>query len=349
MKIPQSRPDLQKSDFDYVEQVLQTRQVAGGPFVEALESAFCERLGVKHAVAVSSGTSALHLALLALKVGIGDEVILPSYACAALLHAVHYTGATPVLCDIDPETLNPTAREIRPLITSETRAIIVTHTFGFPADLRELRSLDVPVIEDCAQALGSQFDDRAVGSIGQMSVFSFYATKIICAGEGGMVCTNSGRLAACIRDLNSPDMKTSYKVRYNYKMSDLAAGLALRQFSRLDEFLNCRKTIAARYMASFGHVARVGFQVPLADTNPVYYRFVLTTSRAASLIKETTAQGVMCDRPVFRPLHSFLRMPSHLLPHTASAWKRSVSIPLYPDLEKAEVERIVTVVSEAIS
>ena len=347
--IPQSRPDLYPSDFDYIEQLLRTRYVAGGPLVEELETTFCKRISVRYAIAVANGTSALHLALLALQIGQGDEVILPSYACPALLHAVNYTGALPVLCDIDPDTFNPTARELQHLLTSRTRAIIVTHTFGFPADLSEIKNFGVPVIEDCAQALGASFHGRATGSIGEISVFSFYATKVICSGEGGMVCTNSKRLASRVRDLNQSDMRGDYKIRYNYKLSDLAAGLALRQVSRLEGLITRRKEIARRYTQEFAPCENFKLQLPLVNTDPNYYRFVVRTPRARTLISKTTSQGIICDRPIFRPLHAYLRLPVNQFRHTATIWKTGVSVPLYPALTNVEVEDIVRIMRESAS
>jgi len=322
--------------------------VAAGPLVDQLEAAFSRRLGGGHAVAVSSGTSALHLALLALDIGPGDDVIVPSYACATLLHAVHYTGASPVPCDLDPDTLNPTVREIRPLLTRRTRAIVVTHTFGFPADLSAIVSLGVPVIEDCAQALGAEYRGGPVGSFGRIAVCSFYATKVICSGEGGMVWTRSARLAARLRDLNRPDQRPDYKVRYNYKLSDLAAGLALRQVERLDELIERRRTIAARYSRALKPDS-LQVQVPLSDSAPIYYRFVIRTRRAGAFIERAVSKGVRCDRPVFRPLHAYLKLAPKRFPHTEAIWRNGVSIPLYPSLTDAEVKYIVTVLQEAVS
>lgn len=345
--IPQSRPDLRENDFAYIAEILKSRQVAAGPLVNELEVTLAKRLGMRHAIAVSSGTSALHLALLALKIGQGDEVIIPSYACVALLHAVHYTGASPVPCDIDPDTLNPSARDIRPLLSRRTRAIIVTHSFGFPADLQEIMGIGVPVIEDCAQSLGALYRGRAVGSYGQISVFSFYATKVICAGEGGMICTNNGRLALRLRDLSRPDQRTDYKLRYNYKLSDLAAGLALRQVARLDDLLARRKAIAASYRQVLAVFPAVSMQVPLAGTAPIYYRYVVQIPRSRAFIKQAASRGVLCGRTVFRPAHRYLKLSPKKFPGTELAWRTGVSVPLYPALTDAEVEHVATFLREA--
>ncbi len=348
IKISPSRPDLKKDDFNYVAEILKSRQVAGGPFVERLEDAFCLRLGIRHALAVSSGTAALHLALLALNIGHGDEVIVPSYCCAALLHSVFYTGATPVLADINPDTLNITEQEIRPLISRRTKAIIITHTFGFPADMEAILRFNVPVIEDCAQSLGARYRGKKAGMFGLISVFSFYATKVICAGEGGMVCTAHRRIASTLRDLNTPDKRANYRVRYNYKMSDLSAGLALRQFSRLDKMIERRKRIAACYIRAFKPCPNVKFQISLPGAEPIYYRFVIGTRHAKMLMEKTASQGIVCDRPVFRPLHQYLGLPAAQFPHTVSTWKTYVSVPLYPSLTEREVGRVAAVVREAL-
>lgn len=347
-KIPPSRPDLKREDFNYVAEILKSRQVAGGPFVERLEEAFCSRLGIRHALAVSSGTAALHLALLALNIGHGDEVIVPSYGCAALLHSVFYTGAAPVLADINPDTLNITEQEIRPLISRRTKAIIITHTFGFPADMEAILRFNVPVIEDCAQSLGARYQGCEAGTFGLISVFSFYATKVICAGEGGMVCTAHRRIASMLRDLNTPDKRANYKVRYNYKMSDLSAGLAFRQFSRLDKMIERRKRIAACYIRAFKACRDVKFQASLPGTEPIYYRFVIGTRHAKTLMEKAASQGIMCGRPVFRPLHQYLGLSAAQFPHTVSAWKTHISVPLYPSLTEKEVRRVTAVVRETL-
>ncbi len=314
-----------------------------------LEDAIAKRLGRRHAIAVCNGTSALHLALLALNIGPGDEVVFPSYVCAALLHAVHYTGARPVLCDIHGDTLNPTTDHIRPRLTRRTKAIIVTHTFGFPADILPILQFGVPVIEDCAQALGATIDGRPVGSIGHMAVCSLYATKVVCAGEGGVVCTDNSRWADRVRGLTKPDEPPHrYEVRYNYKLSDLAAGLAFKQIGRLDAFIRRRRAIADRYRRAFAGIPNVTFQVPLPGSEPIYYRFLVRTSRARSVIETVGAKGVTCDQPVFRPAHMYLKLASVKFPNTQAAWKSGVSVPLYPSLTNDEIRRVVVAVRQAL-
>jgi len=348
MRIPQSKPLLTKDDFDYIDQILRTHQVAEGPQVEALEKAFCLFLRVQHAIAVSTGTAGIHLALMALGMGPGDEVIVPSYVCANVLNAIHQTGAEPSLVDIDLAHFNPAPDIIRSAITPKTRAVIVTHTFGFPADLQPIIDMGIPVIEDCAQSLGARYDDHPVGSLGRLSVFSFHATKIICSGEGGIVCTNDKALADTLRDLNTPDMRSSYKVRCNYRMSDLTAGLALSQFQKLQSFVQRRREIARRYdevSLKFG----MSTQLAIPNSVPVYYRYVILSDHADSLIRETRGAGIFCDRPVYCPGHRYLKLNPHpKFTGTEAVWRDGVSVPIWPGLSDREVSYIISVLGETL-
>lgn len=337
--IPQSRPDLKASDFAYIREILRTRQVAGGQLVERLESAFKRSVKTKHAAATSSGTAALHLGLLALGVGPGDEVMLPSYTCASVLQAVQYTGAEPRLLDIDEKTLNVTKAIVRGSLTRRTKILIVTHTFGFPAPLDELMTIGVPVIEDCALALGATYHGRPVGSLGILSIFSMYATKVICAGEGGMLCTNEPGVIRRIRDLNRPDQRADWRLRYNYKLSDLAAGLAFSQMRRLASLVARRRAIAARYQEAFGNCAE-GVQHAVHGSNPSYYRFIVRTPRAAAVIRSARLARIACDRPVFKPLHRYFAMDASEFQGTEAVFRSTVSVPIYPALSDRDVSLI---------
>lgn len=339
-KIPQSRPDLRPADFSYIREILRTRQVAGGRYVVELEHMFQRCVRVRYAASASSGTAALHLGLLALGVGPGDEVLVPSFTCAAVLQAIHHVGARPKLLDIDEEGLNVTGPIVRRHATKRAKALIVTHTFGFPAPLDEVLEVGIPVIEDCALALGSTYDGRPVGSMGRLSVFSMYATKVICAGEGGMVCASDGAIIRRVRDLNGPDQREDWRPRYNYKLSDLAAGLALEQLRRLPELIARRRAIAARYVEEFKDCG-VRFQQPIPRGEPNYYRFVVRTPRAASIIARARQEGIWCDRPVFRPMHRYFDSATRRqFPATEAVFRSTVSIPIYPALSDREVDRI---------
>jgi perosamine synthetase len=229
--IPHSKVVLEEEDLAGVIKVLRSGQLAQARVVSSLEEKSASLVGVNHGVAVSSGSAALHLSLLSLGVGKGSEVILPSYVCTALLNATHYVGATPVLSDIDLNTYNITSGNIEKAITDRTKAIIVPHMFGLPADIDAILSLGIPVIEDCAHTVGATVNGRKAGSFGLVSILSFYSTKMLGAGEGGMVLSNDRRLIETIRDLRAYDEKETYVVRYNYKLTDIQAALIASQLT----------------------------------------------------------------------------------------------------------------------
>lgn len=345
--ITQSKPFIEKSDFDYLKDILKTGNLVKGKFVKELESEFCDVLGTKYAYATTNGTSALHLSLLSLNIKTGDEIIIPSYTCTALLNAVNYVKTVPVIVDIDPETLNLTYDIIKKTkISKRTKAIIVTHTFGFPADIDEILKFGISVIEDCAHAIGSRHKGKSVGSIGATSVFSMYPTKMIAAGEGGMVCTSDDKQAEILEDLNDHDKRESYRIRYNYKMSDLTAGLAISQLRKLDFFIQRRKFIAEKYQKAFSSLP-VKFQHTLPGMLPNYYRFIIYTSKASEIIKFAQANGVICDKPIYKPLHRYMRLEETSFPGTNFAWNNAVSIPIYPALTDKELMKVIDVVTKA--
>ncbi len=342
--IPHSRPFISKADIKAVTDTLQSGQLSQGPRVLEFERKFEDFIGKKKAAAVSSGTSALHLALLALGIKKKDEVIIPSFVCAAVLNAVNSAGATPVIVDIEPLTYNISAAAAQKAITRRTKAIVVPHLFGCPAELDELSSLGVPLIEDCAQAVGANFKGRPVGSFGLLSVFSFYATKVMTSGEGGMVLSDSEELISKIKDLRDYDKRDDYLPRYNYKMTDIQASLGTSQLAFLENFIVKRRKIASRYFEEFKDC---DFSLPIwkEGREHIYYRFVVKTKdKASPYLEKLQQKKVMCQRPVYIPLHLYLHLSG--FPKTMEAWERTISIPLYPSLQEEEVGRIVAVVKE---
>ncbi len=342
--IPHSRPSITQSDISAVSSVLESGQIAQGPVVGKFEKQFSDFVEKKEAAATSSGTAALHLALLALGVEENEEVIIPSFVCTAVLNAVLYTGANPVVADINPETYNISVDSVKEAITQKTKAVIVPHMFGCPAEIDELSNLGVPVIEDCAQSVGAQYKGRKIGSFGILSVFSFYATKVFTTGEGGMVVSDSEELISRIKNLREYDNKDEYALRFNYKMTDIQAAIGLSQLSRLEELLDRRRVIADLYFKEFRDC---GFPLPVwrEGREHIYYRFVVQTEEDVSgYLERLQKKNIMCQRPVYIPLHICLGLSGY--PFTMEAWKKTVSIPLYPSLREAEFEKIIAVVKE---
>jgi dTDP-4-amino-4,6-dideoxygalactose transaminase len=302
-------------------------------------------IGVDEAVAVSSGTAALHLSLLALGVGKGDQVILPSYVCTAVLNAIKYVMAMPVLVDVDPDTYNIRVENIKDVISDRTKAVIVPHMFGLPADVDSIVSLGIPVIEDCAHSVGAKLNGGYTGSFGLMSVFSFYATKMLGAGEGGMVLSGVPELAEQIRDMRAYDERQTYSVRYNYKMTNIHAALAVSQLKKLRRFIKKKLKIASIYNAGLeGVVSRV--PAPAEGKEHIYYRYVIPVDDPIGFVEQMSKKGIGCRKPVFKPLHRYLRLAGY--PMTDYVWEKAVSIPIYPSLTEEEAHRIVETIKEIL-
>ena len=344
--IPHSRPLLGEPEAAAAARVIRTGQVAQGPEVEALEAELSDRLGVRHVVAVNSGTAALHLSLLGLGIGAGDEVAIPTYVCAALLHAVQHAGAHPLLVDADPRTFSLSVPDLMSRKTARLRAVILPHLFGHAADLESALEAGVPVVEDCAMSLGASRGPRTLGSFGSVSAFSFYATKMICSGEGGAVATNDDGLAAGVRDLRDYDGRDDARARFNFKLTDVQAAIARVQLGRLDEFISRRRHLAQRYAQ---RLASSGAQLPRFGEGDVPFRFVVRHPFGADdLIPRFEAEGVVARRPVHRPLHVLRGEDEGAYPEADRLHASAISLPLYPALSDSEADRILQVSGEIL-
>jgi perosamine synthetase len=344
--ISHSQVALDEEDIASVVKVLRSGQLAQGRVVASLEETIASFIGVNHAAAVSSGSAALHLALLALGIGENAEVIVPSYVCTALLHAVKYVRATPVVADIEPHTYNITAQTIKKVITPKTQAVIVPHMFGLPADIKAIVALGIPIVEDCAHSVGATVDGRYVGSFGEVSIFSFYATKMLGAGEGGMVLTDNRELIEAVRDLRDYDEKETYKVRYNYKMTDIQAALLESRFKKFSSHIDKRNELAELYTSELEGIKATMPFVPNGRKHG-WYRYVIQVEDASGFMEEMQERGIACRRPVFKPLHRYLSVPG--CPVTDKVWERAVSIPIYPSLSVDNAKQVVTAMKEILS
>lgn len=343
--IPHSRPTLDERDAAEVARVVRSGQVAHGPEAEAFERELAARLGVEAAAVVSSGSAALELGLRALGVRGGDEVLIPTYVCDALHHAVRRAGARPVLVDADPATYSLSVEDAKRRLTPRTRAVIVVHAFGLAVDVRDFDDLGLPVLEDCAQALGAAVDGRPVGSWGRAGACSFYATKLLTTGEGGAVVGPAG-LVRRVVDQRDYDERDDLVDRFNYKLTDVQAALGRSQLARFDGFVARRRAIAARYRA---RLAGVGCTLPPeAGERHVYHRFVIGVARPVdALIARLKARGVAARRPVFRPIHRALGLAGYA--EADRLWARLLSLPCYPSLRDDEVDTVATALGDAVA
>jgi perosamine synthetase len=352
--IPHSRPAIDQEDMQATAEVLGSGQIAQGPWVERFERGMAAFFGLQGGVAVSSGTAALELALRALRIGAGDEVIMPSYVCSAPWLATQRVGAQATLVDIDRDTFNIDPLAACRAVTARTRAIIVPHLFGLPADLAALEQLGIPLIEDCAQTLGATEQGRPIGTVGRLAVCSFYATKLLCAGEGGMVLSNEEALLERVMSLREYDgASTLDSSSFNLKLTDLQAALGLSQLGRFPAFQERRRFLAAAYRESLSSKAVVCPSVPPGRTHG-YYRFTIRIPHLRtdpdgllSLISRFEQQGIHCRKPVFRPLHRYLDQSG--FPNSDEADRTALSIPLYPDLTDDEVRQIQQSLAKVLS
>lgn len=319
MRIPLSAPDVAEADIEAVVRVLRTSRLSIGPEMVEFEQSVASFIGVRHAIAVSSGTAGLHLCLRALGVGDGDEVILPSFTFIAAGNAVLYERAKPVFVDIDPLTLNLNPEKIERSITPKTRAILVVHTFGYPADLDPIvgiaRKHGLFVIEDACEALGAQYGGRRVGGIGHLGVFGFYPNKPITTGEGGMVVTRDSVLADKMRALRNQGRRpddgwTGHSLLgYNYRLSEMNCALGHAQMKRLGDILECRERVAMRYAQELQAIPEVTPPPSHIDNGRLcWFVYVVrlascfTRAQRDEILRILTTQGIGCGR-YFPPLH----------------------------------------------
>lgn len=305
MRIPLSAPDITEAEIDAVVSVLRTPRLSIGPKMLEFEQSIAQFVGVPHAVAVSSGTAGLHLCLRALGITEGDEVILPSFTFIAAGNVILYERATPVFVDIDPLTLNLDPAKLERSITPKTRAILVVHTFGRPADLEPIldiaRKHGIAVIEDACEALGAHYRGQNVGGIGDFGVFGFYPNKPITTGEGGMVVTRNPNWAETMRALRNQGQGTL--LGYNYRLSEINCALGHAQMQRIQTILERREAVAARYSKELGVIPEVITPcLSIHDGKLCWFVYVILVPEADSVCLRLTERGIGCGR-YFKPLH----------------------------------------------
>ncbi len=290
-EIPLSRPDITEAEIDAVVAVLRSGRLALGPVTEEFEAAIAQSAGRRHAIACSSGTAGLHMAMIALGVGPGDEVITTPFSFVASANCILYVGAKPVFVDIDPRSLNMDPGLVEAAITPKTKAIVGVEAFGNPAHMDAYRSIaarhEIPLIEDCCEGLGGTWRERRIGSFGRVGVFGFYPNKQITTGEGGMIVTDDDRLADICRSLRNQGRPSSQgghgagswlahdRLGFNFRLSDINGALGLAQMRRLDSILAKRREVAGRYMVRLMDHADVILPTIEPDTLMSWFVFVV--------------------------------------------------------------------------
>jgi dTDP-4-amino-4,6-dideoxygalactose transaminase len=334
-----------------IARVLNSGRYILGPEVSAFEDEFAAYCGARHAVGVANGTDAITIALRAMGVGPGDEVVVPSFTFYASAEAIPPTGATPVFCDIDPETYCVTADTVRAALTPRTKAVIAVHLFGNVAPIGEIEALGVPVLEDAAQAAGSTFDERRPGALGTAATFSFFPSKNLgCFGDGGIITTNDEQVAETARTLRfhgSHDKVTYEQIGYNSRLDELQAAILRVQLPHLDAWADGRRH-AGRHYEDAGLGELVTLPRPTPEAAPAWHLYVVSDPQVEHL-EGALADAGIGHKPYYRtPIHqqtSMRRWGSGVeLPATEHAARTHLAIPMSPVLTREQAKAVVAAV-----
>lgn len=373
--LPFSRPSIGAEEIDAVGAVLRSGWITTGPKCQELEQRFCAYLGCRHAVALASATGGMHVALLALGIGPGDEVITPAQTWVSTVNLICLLGATPVFVDVDRDTLMSDAGRIEAAITPRTRAIIPVHYAGAAFDLDPLYALaarhGIPVIEDAAHAVGTRYRDRPVGARGT-AIFSFHAIKNLTCAEGGLLVTDDDALADRVRRLKfhglgadafdraSQGRKPQAQViepGFKYNLTDINAAIALVQLQRLDALNARRAELAERYRQRLAHLPVAPLALPDYPQHHAWHLFILRIdAERCGLDRDAFMQGLQARNIgsgihfIACHLHSYYRQrfPSVSLPNSEWNSTRLCSIPLFPDMRNADQDRVIAAIEALV-
>ena len=376
--VPYFVPQIGEEEIASVVETLRSGWLTTGPKVKRFEQLFAERVGARHAIAVNSATSALHLALEAAGVSAGDEVIVPSMTFASTASVVVHHGAKPVLVDCHADTLNIDPEQIERHITPRTKAIIPVHYGGQPCKMERILALarahNLTVIEDAAHALPARYGDQIIGTIGDVTCFSFYANKTVTTGEGGMIVTDRDELAERMRMMTlhgiskdawkrfSAEGSWFYEILapgYKSNMTDIAASLGIHQLAKCDEFWELRQQIALRYDQGFADLAEIETPTVELNVQNSWHLYVIRLQLdmlqidRAQFIRELNDAGVGTSVH-YTPLHlhpyyrDSMGYQSEDLPVTTAQYRRMISIPIYPGLSESDQQYVIDTVSRLV-
>ncbi len=345
IQIPLSVPCLGPEEEQAVLQCVQSGWVSSAsPSVKAFETAFANKIGSRFAIATNSGTAALHMAMLALNIQAGDEVIVPAMSFVATVNPVRYLGATPVFVDVESTRFGMNAALVESAITSKTKAIVVAHLYGFPALIRPIVKIaekyNLPIIEDAAEALGASVDGDYVGTIGTIGCFSFNGNKTITCGGGGMIVTDDATLAERILHLSTQARESGLDIAhddigYNARMTGMQASLGLAQLAKLDRFVARKREVALTYAQELSLLSGIQTKYlvePLVETKPSYWLSVALLEDANQrdrLIKQAAALGIEF-RPFFKPINMlapYIPYSKGRFPVAEELWRRGLCLP----------------------
>lgn len=363
MKIPIYRPFIGENEKKYVNNCLDSSWISSkGEYVELFENEFANKIDVKYATTTSNGTTALHLALLSLGVGVNDEVIVPTFTYIASVNSIEYTGATPVFVDCDPITWQIDPNDVKKKINSKTKAIMVVHLYGHPCDMDSIIDIanknELFIIEDCAEAFGSKYKGKHVGGFGDISTYSFFGNKTITTGEGGMVVTNNETLYERVKHLKGHGLASHRQywhdtLGYNYRLTNIACAIGLAQLERSDNILNIKREIANFYSNKFDNTF---YEFHKEDKNVYHSYWMCSILISKEKFKKgdrdklriyLESKGIE-TRPLFYPIHTMPMYSSTYQIHKNSEdiSRRGINIPSYPELNEKDLNYIVDSILE---
>lgn len=366
MNISMSSAEIDESDVQAVLEVLRSGRLALGPKAEEFERLVAEYVGVKHAVAVSSGTAGLHLIVRALGIGAGDEVLVPSFTFAASVNVLLYEGATPVFVDIEPETYNLNPADVERKITPRTKAVMGVDVFGHPAEWDELVRLanqyGLLLIDDCCEAIGAQYKGQRLGRFGEAGAFAFYPNKQMTTGEGGILVTNRDDLAQSFRSLRNQgrDEMGAWlehpRLGYNYRIDEMSAALGVSQIQRLETFIQKRERVAQMYTERLNGLEWVRTPVVKPHVRMSWFVYVVQLAEGLErnrVMSAMESRGVPV-RGYFNPIHlqpyirEQLGTSEGLLPLTESVAKRTLALPFHNNLSEEQVDYVVEMLERSV-
>lgn len=371
MYIPYGRQSIDENDIKAVEEVLRSDYLTTGPKIEEFERKVAAYTGAKYAVAIANGTAALHAACYAAEIGEGDEVITTPITFAASSNCVLYCGGKPVFADIDEKTYNISPEDIERKITSATKAIIAVHFTGQPCEMEKIHNIarkhNLIVIEDAAHALGAQYRGKMVGSISDMTTFSFHPVKHITTGEGGMILTNNDRLYQRLKLFRTHGITRDDKLMtkndgpwyyeqlelgFNYRITDIQCALGISQMDKLPEFLNRRKNIAARYNEAFADNDNIQIPYQESGCDNAWHLYVIRmkNGKRKEVFEKLRKAGIGVNVhyiPVYQ--HPYYRNHGYkdtICSNAEEYYKECISLPLYPGLKDEEQGYVIKKVLE---
>jgi perosamine synthetase len=356
-KFPVYQPSLRGNEKKYVDDCLDSTWISSkGKYIKLFEDSFSKFTDIKYSVAVSNGTVALHLALLALGIGEKDEVIVPTFTYIASVNAIKYVNAKPVFVDSDPQTWQINPLKIRGKITKKAKAIMAVHIYGHPCDMKQIKKIAeefrLYIIEDCAEAIGCYYDNKHAGSFSDISTFSFFGNKTITTGEGGMVCTNNKHLEEMVIRLKGQGLATGKEyfhdiVGYNYRMTNICAAIGLAQLERINEILTQKDRIITEYKQALNNVP-VTIHQEIGNVKHSYWMFTIlaASEKEKKELRVYLAENGIETRPAFHPVHIMpMYIDGNTYPVAEDLGKRGINLPSYPDLSNNDIRFITSKIS----